>query len=116
MTERFTRTRSGRLLTNESSVTDPAELQIVTQKVSSSRIVIGFLEPYSTSGLEEDKAEVFANMMVAPDYVKQRAASDPVIRAKVARMKELLADFCPNMNKEFWERVEQRERKKFVQE
>jgi hypothetical protein len=53
----------------------------------------GFFNLYSTSAVEEDKAEVFANMIVEPNYVKARAAADPVIKAKVARMKELLADF-----------------------
>lgn len=65
----------------------------------------GFLNHYSTTAVEEDKAEVFANMMVDPVYVERRAADDRVLSAKVGRMKKLLARFCPDVNDGFWERV-----------
>ena len=63
----------------------------------------GFLDWYSTSGVEEDKAQVFAYMVVHGDLVAQRAAIDDVLRAKVDRMIELLQQFCPEMNAAFWE-------------
>eukprot|EP00913_Durusdinium_trenchii_P028405 g26633.t1 len=66
----------------------------------------GFLNHYSTTGVEEDKAEVFANMIVAQKYVKARAKKDRVLRAKVARMKALLAEFCPEINEEFWKKID----------
>lgn len=65
----------------------------------------GFLNHYSTTGVEEDKAEVLANLIVDPAYVGSRAAKDPVVMAKVKRMRELLATFSPDMNDAFWERV-----------
>lgn len=68
----------------------------------------GFLNHYSTTGVEEDKAEVFANLIVDPTYIDDRAAQDRVIRAKVARMKELLAEFCPEMDDRFWAQVGRR--------
>lgn len=62
----------------------------------------GFLNHYSTSGVEEDKAEIYANMVVSATIVERRAKGDAVIRAKVERMRELLKDFCPEMDERFF--------------
>jgi Putative zinc-binding metallo-peptidase len=62
----------------------------------------GFLNHYSTTGVEEDKAEVFANMMVEPKHVDTRAANDSVIKAKRDAMKSLLQEFCAEVDEEFW--------------
>ena len=70
----------------------------------------GFLNHYSTTGVEEDKAEMFANLIVDRDYVEDRARTDKVIEAKVERMRVLLAAFCPEMNDEFWKKVRQTKR------
>jgi hypothetical protein len=71
----------------------------------------GFLNHYGTTGVEEDKAEMFANLIVDLEYVETRAMSDAIIAAKVKCMKELLVRFCPEMNDEFWERVRGFERR-----
>lgn len=68
----------------------------------------GFLNHYSTTGVEEDKAELFAHLMVDPKYVHARAKTDPVLRAKIERLKGLLVEFCPQMNNSFWEQVERK--------
>jgi hypothetical protein len=65
----------------------------------------GFLNHYSTTAVEEDKAEVFANLIVDPKYVEGRVKKDRVLKAKVERMKELLVKFCPDVNDRFWEKV-----------
>ena len=62
----------------------------------------GFLNRYSMSGLEEDKAEIFANMMANYNEVNSRAESDPIIKAKMSQMKKLLYNFCPAFNEVFW--------------
>ena len=62
----------------------------------------GFLTKYATSGVEEDKAEVFAHLMTEYAAVEKRAATDEVIRRKVAFMKTLLAGFCPAMSESYW--------------
>ena len=62
----------------------------------------GFLNHYSTTGVEEDKAEVFANLIVDAVYVAQRAQTDRVLSAKAERMKELVAEFCAEMDGAFW--------------
>lgn len=70
----------------------------------------GFLNHYSTTGVEEDKAEVFANLLINPAYVEDRAKKDRVLKAKVERMRDLLFSFCPDMKEEFWEKVRRMKR------
>ncbi len=65
----------------------------------------GFLNHYSTTAVEEDKAEVFANLIVDSKYVEDRAKNDRVLNAKVERMKELLVTFCPEVNDKFWNKI-----------
>ena len=72
---------------------------ILTDKVP------GFLTLYATTGVEEDKAVVFANLLVDFAYVEKRARKDQVLRAKAERMRELLAAFCPEMDEAFWKTV-----------
>ncbi len=67
----------------------------------------GFLNHYSTTGVEEDKAEMFANMMVAPKHVASRSEDDPVIKSKLNAMKSLVQKFCPEVNEEFWKQSSQ---------
>jgi len=67
----------------------------------------GFLTRYATAVLAEDKAEVFANMMVNLQPVKARAQKDAVILAKMLRIKELLLRFCPQVDDHFWQRIRQ---------
>lgn len=63
----------------------------------------GFLNHYSTTAVEEDKAEVFANLLVDHVGVSKRAASDAVINSKIDNIKKLLEEFCPEMNSIFWD-------------
>lgn len=62
----------------------------------------GFLNHYCTTGVEEDKAELFANMIVETEYIAKRVATDAVLKSKVERMKELMAKYCQEMTEEFW--------------
>jgi hypothetical protein len=72
--------------------------------------VPGFLNRYAAAGVEEDKAEIFAHLMVEPKPMADRAKKDKYVRAKVERMKELLAEFTPKMDSAFWAAVEKAER------
>lgn len=83
---------------------DLLQTSVLTDKVS------GFVNHYSTTGVEEDKAELLANMIVNPAYVEDRARTDRVLHAKVARLRELLVSFCPDMNSAFWEKVRKMKR------
>lgn len=64
----------------------------------------GFLNHYSTTGVEEDKAEIFAHLLVNPDYVARRSASDGVLKSKVTRMKSMMRRFCDDVDETFWRR------------
>lgn len=66
----------------------------------------GFLNQYSMSGVEEDKAEMFSNSIVEPRYVAWRIENDPILRSKVKLLKRRLAAFCPQLDESFWQRVE----------
>lgn len=65
----------------------------------------GFLSSYSTKGVEEDKAEVFAHLVVEPENVQRRARADPVIAAKVGRIELLLRSFAHDSGVELWDRI-----------
>lgn len=62
----------------------------------------GFLNHYSTTGVEEDKAELYAHLVVNHAYVHGRAQRDPVLDAKIHHLQVSLKKFCPTMNEDFW--------------
>lgn len=70
----------------------------------------GFLNRYSMTAVEEDKAELFTHMIVNGRMVEERAKKDKVLQSKVERMKELVRQFCPRMDEQFWEVAERVER------
>lgn len=65
----------------------------------------GFLNRYSMSGVEEDKAEMFANLIVRQDDVSARASSDTLIGEKMRRLMRTIREFCPEMDDAFWDRA-----------
>ncbi|MFO0826030.1 MAG: hypothetical protein U0792_23405 [Gemmataceae bacterium] len=70
----------------------------------------GFMNRYATAGVEEDKAELFAHMMVEPKAIANRIEKDKYVRVKVERMKELMLAFSPKAGKEFWLAIEKLDR------
>lgn len=64
----------------------------------------GFISVHGTSAVYEDKADIYAHMLVNYSGVERQAANDPIIKSKMARMKELLRKFCPAFDDKFWER------------
>jgi hypothetical protein len=70
----------------------------------------GFLNYYSTTGVEEDKAEMFANLIVDSAYVEERARTDRVLKTKIQAIKELAVAFCPAVNEQFWAKATQTSR------
>lgn len=65
----------------------------------------GFLTRYATSALEEDKAEVFAFLMVRPHEVARRARQDGILAAKARRIRTIVQGLDPDMDQSFWARV-----------
>lgn len=65
----------------------------------------GFLTHYATTGVEEDKAELFAHLIIDADYVEKRAKNEPVLRAKIEKLKRSMVAFCPQIDESFWTRA-----------
>jgi hypothetical protein len=65
----------------------------------------GFLNRYSTTGVEEDKAVFFSTLVVDPSRVEAAAKNDFVVREKAEWIRALPFAFCPEMNHEFWLRA-----------
>jgi hypothetical protein len=65
----------------------------------------GFVSPYSMSSIQEDKAEVFAHLMEDPAALGALAEKDPVIRAKVERMKQLARQASPKMDSKYFDKL-----------
>ena len=64
----------------------------------------GFVTRYATTGVEEDKAEVFAHLITNYDALMAICESDPVIAAKVQQLKTQLEAFAPEIDDRFWQR------------
>jgi hypothetical protein len=60
----------------------------------------GFLNRYSMSALEEDKAEIFAAMIRYPPAMFK--SKDRILRNKAWLMRRRLEHFCPSLSAAFW--------------
>jgi hypothetical protein len=78
---------------------DDSETSLLTDRFP------GFLTHYATTGVQEDKAELFGHLILHPRYVDQRMEKEPLLKTKVSRMKTLLGEFCPEVNDDFWTRA-----------
>ncbi len=67
----------------------------------------GFIDLYCTSGLEEDKAEIYATLFIPEEYKKvmEWAATDEILANKIAYMKNSLRAKCPELDDAFWDRL-----------
>jgi hypothetical protein len=65
----------------------------------------GFLNLYSTGNLPDDKAEIFAYLMVIHAAVAERSRQDDHLRRKMQVVKARLAAVDPAFNDEFWRRI-----------
>ncbi len=67
----------------------------------------GFINKFSMSGLEEDKAEIYAALFVGDERKKilKMADDDPIILSKIGLMKEALQKWCLELNEAFWHKL-----------
>jgi hypothetical protein len=63
---------------------------------------LGFTSHYAMSAVQEDKAELYAHMIMHYKAVERQAKSDPILKRKIDRMKQLLTHFCSDYNESFW--------------
>ena len=66
----------------------------------------GFLNLYSTGNLPDDKAEVYAYLMVIHSWVRERSRQDEYLRRKVDAIKARLASLDPTFDNRFWNRID----------
>jgi hypothetical protein len=66
----------------------------------------GFLNLYSTGNLPDDKAEVYAYLMVIHSWVRERCRQDAYLRRKVDAIKARLASLDPTFDNRFWNRID----------
>jgi hypothetical protein len=71
------------------------------------RKIPGFVTPYATAALEEDKAELFSHLVVDGPFIRDLALKDKVVAAKIDLLKRRLAKFDPGMGEGFWKKVGQ---------
>ncbi|MDP2673127.1 MAG: putative zinc-binding metallopeptidase [Nanoarchaeota archaeon] len=67
----------------------------------------GFISVYSTYGLEEDKAEIFAYLFV-PELAEEmysKAINDPILDKKVKYMKDFISKHSEHMGEDFWQKI-----------
>jgi hypothetical protein len=65
----------------------------------------GFLNRYSASAHEEDRAEVFAALMRCPPVLAKNYIRDDVLQAKAQLLMTRLRTFSPDVGDRFWLRV-----------
>jgi hypothetical protein len=63
---------------------------------------VGFISTYAMTDVWEDKAELYASMILHYKYVVTKCDQDTVLKKKFLRIKELLLRFCPEYNDAFW--------------
>ncbi len=62
----------------------------------------GFSSDYAMSSEVEDRAEAFAFMVAKPKSFMEQSATSPVLRQKGELVRDIVRDFSPAMNKDFW--------------
>jgi Putative zinc-binding metallo-peptidase len=70
--------------------------------------VEGFLNKYSRSSVEEDKAEIFSHMIADPERVKARLPKDALIKSKCFAIERFILRCYPDMNNAFWQQNRRR--------
>lgn len=68
----------------------------------------GFLNRYSMTGVQEDKAEIFCYLIFKPEMIRRRAGGDEILARKVAVMKRLMNAFEPSMDQSYWDALASR--------
>lgn len=62
----------------------------------------GFLTPYGTAAVEEDKAELYSHLIVDPAFVMAQARKDTVLAKKISLLKKRLLAYDSLFSPTFW--------------
>jgi hypothetical protein len=66
----------------------------------------GFVNRYGTGYLPDDKADLFAYLIVLHHWVQERTQADRSLQAKARLIKKRLAEFDPAFDAAFWTRID----------
>jgi hypothetical protein len=69
----------------------------------------GFIDTYAMQNPYEDKATVYAALMVRYQQTLDQCKSDDILQRKVHYMKDLLLKFHPSFDNAFWDRVAEKQ-------
>jgi len=69
--------------------------------------LIGFVDRYAQSAVEEDKAELFAALVVCGDVIVKRAKTDEILASKIRLLRSNCRLFCQDIDEGFWEQARQ---------
>lgn len=61
-----------------------------------------FVSDYATTSEMEDRAETFAVMVTDAKQFEKLASASPVLKKKADKVKSIVREFSPGMNKDFW--------------
>lgn len=69
----------------------------------------GFVNLYSTAGLEEDKAEIWAVMFCSSDWktIAPWLKEDHILASKIQYLEDFASSACPEMDASYWSKVRQ---------
>lgn len=67
----------------------------------------GFVRMFARAAVEEDKAETYAMLMVAPVEMARRTASDGILQAKVELLQSRLGRHGLGLDRQFWSKLSQ---------
>jgi hypothetical protein len=74
---------------------DVERLQADTAEAQREAGIRGFFNRYATTSSTEDKAELYAFLVVDPEEACRRLAADVILRRKAARIREMIDAFGP---------------------
>jgi len=86
---------------------DPRPRSTETRSRFSAPLVPGFVSDYSMTSAVEDRAEIFACLMVASQnkLLLKWTEKDLILKEKVAALKGFLANYCAGMDERFWMQI-----------
>jgi len=67
----------------------------------------GFATVYSLTSPQEDRAEIYACLMVRSQnrLLSKWMGSDPILKQKVEYIKRFIVAYCPEMDERYWDRL-----------
>jgi Putative zinc-binding metallo-peptidase len=92
----------GNVFNPDSGKMGNSETQKMVSAKSNAAIRKDFVSDYAMTSEMEDRAETFAMMVSDPQRFEKLAADSPVLKKKAEKVKEIVREFSPGMNKDFW--------------